>query len=55
MLVLRNRGVQALGFAPKIRTVSRLHAKNEYQNVVVFLNGIDIYYEVIKSIANVPA
>ncbi|KAG6459222.1 hypothetical protein O3G_MSEX011263 [Manduca sexta] len=54
MLVLRNRGVPAVGFSTKVHTESRIHSKNEYLNVETFLRGIDIYLEVIKSLGNLP-
>ncbi|XP_075974107.1 uncharacterized protein LOC142975254 [Anticarsia gemmatalis] len=54
MLVVRNLGIPAIGFATKTRTISRIHGKDEYQNVETFLKGIDIYTEVIKNLANVP-
>lgn len=54
MLVIRNLGIPAIGFAPRRRTIPRLHAKDEYQNVQTFLKGIEIYTELIKNFANVP-
>ncbi|KAJ8730729.1 hypothetical protein PYW08_002142 [Mythimna loreyi] len=55
MLVLRNIGIPAIGFSTKINTTSRLHAKDEYQNVETFLRGIDIYTELIKNLGNTQA
>ncbi|XP_022814274.1 aminoacylase-1-like isoform X4 [Spodoptera litura] len=52
---LRNKGIPTLGFATKTKTIPRLHAKDEYQNVETFLRGIDIYTEVLKGLANVPS
>ncbi|CAH0702373.1 unnamed protein product [Spodoptera exigua] len=51
---IRNKGIPTIGFATKTRTIHRLHAKDEYQNVETFLRGIDIYTEVLKDLANVP-
>ncbi|KAJ8721440.1 hypothetical protein PYW07_002215 [Mythimna separata] len=55
MLVLRNMGIPAIGFTTKINTISRLHAKDEYQNVKTFLKGIDVYTELIKNLGNIPS
>ncbi|CAH1646602.1 unnamed protein product [Spodoptera littoralis] len=52
---IRNKGIPTIGFATKTKTIPRLHAKDEYQNVETFLRGIDIYTEVLKGLANVPS
>ncbi|CAB3223406.1 unnamed protein product [Arctia plantaginis] len=54
MLVVRNLGIPAIGFSPRRRTIPRLHGKDEYQNVLTFLKGIEIYTELIKNLANLP-
>ncbi|KAJ0175489.1 hypothetical protein K1T71_008648 [Dendrolimus kikuchii] len=53
ILPLRNMGIPAIGFSAKTATASRYHNKDEYLNVKTFIKGIDVYYEVIKAIANV--
>lgn len=50
---LRNIGIPSIGFSPKTFTNSRIHGKDEYLNIETFLDGIDIYYEIIKNVANV--
>ncbi|XP_072938842.1 uncharacterized protein [Epargyreus clarus] len=53
MLVMRNAGIPAVGFAPKVRTPNHLHGNDEYLSVEVFLEGIDIYVAILKSLGNV--
>ncbi|KAL0831364.1 hypothetical protein ABMA28_002189 [Loxostege sticticalis] len=55
MLHVRNAGTPAIGFAPKRRTTPRIHAADEYLNIDIFLQGIDIYFPLIINLANVPA
>jgi len=50
---LRKVGIPAFGFSPMNNTPILLHDHNEFLNEKVFLKGIDIYYEVISSLANV--
>ncbi|XP_041971985.1 aminoacylase-1-like [Aricia agestis] len=52
MIYVRSLGIPALGFAPKIRTINRLHDHDEYLPVPVFLQGIDIYVAILMRIAN---
>lgn len=54
MLQVRNIGIPALGFAPKLHTTSRIHGKDEYLNLETFLDGIEFYYEILKRVGNVP-
>ena len=48
-------GIPALGFSPMNNTPILLHDHNEFLNEKVFLRGIDIYCDIIHSVANVPA
>ena len=43
----------ALGFSPMNRTPILLHDHNEYLNEKVFLDGIPIFVEIIKSLGSV--
>ncbi|KAM3964102.1 aminoacylase-1 isoform 2-T2 [Aphomia sociella] len=52
MIVLRNKGIPAIGFAPKSHTISRIHGANEYLNVDTFLRGIDVYVAILQKIGN---
>lgn len=45
-------GISAYGFSPMNNTPTLLHDNDEYLNEQVFLRGIDIYYGIIKSLAN---
>ncbi|XP_063822628.1 aminoacylase-1-like isoform X1 [Ostrinia nubilalis] len=54
MLHIRNIGIPAIGFAPKRRTTSRAHDIDEYLNIDIFLEGIDIYVSLITNLANLP-
>lgn len=45
--------ISALGFSPLMNTVAKLHDHNEYLNVSVFLNGINVYKKLISTLANV--
>lgn len=49
---IRGVGIPAIGFSPICNTPVLLHDHDEHLNVRVFLNGINIYYSLIKSIAN---
>lgn len=51
---LREIGIPALGFSPMNKTPILLHDHNEFLNEDIFLKGIDIYCEIISSLANVP-
>ncbi|KAL1500804.1 hypothetical protein ABEB36_006246 [Hypothenemus hampei] len=50
---VRSVGIPAIGFSPINNTPVLLHDHNEYLNKDVFLKGIDIYYRIIKDIANI--
>ena len=47
-------GTPCLGFSPMNNTPILLHDNNEFLNDKIFLKGIDIYYEIISSLARVP-
>uniref|UniRef100_A0A1B6MHW6 N-acyl-aliphatic-L-amino acid amidohydrolase n=2 Tax=Graphocephala atropunctata TaxID=36148 RepID=A0A1B6MHW6_9HEMI len=49
---LRVLGISAFGFSPMNNTPTLLHDNDEFLNEKVFLRGIDIYYGLIKSLAN---
>lgn len=51
---LREMGYPAIGFSPMNNTPVLLHDHNEFLNRDVFLRGIDIYIQIIESLANVP-
>lgn len=51
---LRNIGCPAIGFSPMNNTPVLLHDHNEFLNSGVFLRGIDIYVELLKSLGSVP-
>ncbi|KAK9500210.1 hypothetical protein O3M35_001511 [Rhynocoris fuscipes] len=50
---LRQIGIDAIGFSPMRLTPILLHADNEMLNERTFLEGIDVYSEVIRAVANV--
>ena len=52
---LRQLGIPALGFSPMNNTPVLLHGNNEYLNEKVFLCGIDIYQNVISTLATMIA
>lgn len=49
---VRDVGIPALGFSPINNTPILLHDHNEYLNKDTFLNGINIYCEVLKHVAH---
>ena len=49
----RTLGIPCLGFSPMNHTPILLHDHNEFLNERVFLDGIDIYKEVIAAAASV--
>ncbi|OCT85693.1 hypothetical protein XELAEV_18023864mg [Xenopus laevis] len=51
---VRGAGYPALGFSPMNNTPILLHDHNEYLNEDVFLRGIQIYTQIISSLASVP-
>jgi len=46
-------GIPAIGFSPMNNTRVLMHADDEYLNVTTFLNGINIYRDLISAVANV--
>ena len=50
---IREVGVPALGFSPMNRTPVLLHDHNEFLNEKVFLDGIGVFVNIVKEIANV--
>ncbi|XP_022177270.1 aminoacylase-1-like isoform X1 [Myzus persicae] len=48
---IRLIGIPALGFSPMMYTPVLLHDHDEYLNENTFLNGINIYYNIIKGLA----
>uniref|UniRef100_A0A2S2PKJ6 N-acyl-aliphatic-L-amino acid amidohydrolase n=1 Tax=Schizaphis graminum TaxID=13262 RepID=A0A2S2PKJ6_SCHGA len=50
---IREIGIPALGFSPINNTPILLHDHDEFLNEKTFLDGIDIYYNIIKSLASV--
>lgn len=52
---LRAEGVPALGFSPMNRTPILLHDHDERLHENVFLQGIDIYMQLLTALASVPA
>lgn len=51
---LRERGIPAFGFSPINNTPILLHDHNEFLNENVFLKGIDILYQIVTDLANMP-
>jgi len=49
---IRQIGIPALGFSPINNTPILLHDHDEFLNEKTFLDGIDIYYNIIKSLAS---
>jgi aminoacylase len=49
---LRKLGLPVLGFSPMNHTPILLHDHNEFLNDKIFLRGIEIYKEIIASLAN---
>ena len=50
---IRNAGIPAFGFSPMPNTPVLLHDHNEFLNEKVFMNGIDIFVDVIVEMASV--
>nr|XP_021201319.2 aminoacylase-1 [Helicoverpa armigera] len=50
---VRDVGIPALGFSPMNNTPVLLHDHDEYLSADIFLKGIDIYVDLITSVANV--
>ena len=51
---LRGLGYPAVGFSPMNNTPILLHDHNEFLNEQVFLHGIEVYYNLLPMLANVP-
>jgi len=49
---IRRVGIPAIGFSPMNKTPILLHDHNEFLNEKIFLRGIEIYLEIIPSVAN---
>ncbi|XP_013136871.1 PREDICTED: aminoacylase-1-like [Papilio polytes] len=52
MVVVRNKGFPAIGFAYRPYTVPRIHAADEYINIAIFQQGIRVYANILKRVAN---
>ena len=50
---LREVGIPAIGFSPMPNTPTLLHDHNEFLNEATFLRGIDIFVDIIASLAEV--
>ena len=50
---IRQVGIPAIGFSPMPNTPVLLHDHNEFLNENIFLRGIDIFTDVVESVANV--
>lgn len=50
---VRSLGIPAIGFSPMNKTPILLHDHDEFLNKDIFLKGIDIYMDIIPSVANV--
>ena len=48
----RFKGYRAYGFSPMNNTPILLHDHNEFIRKDIFLNGIDIYKDIIRELAN---
>ena len=51
---LRELGIPAFGFSPINNTPILLHDNNEFLNEKTFCNGIDILYNIVLDLANMP-
>ena len=49
---IREVGIPALGFSPMPRTPVRLHDHDEFLNERTFLDGIEVFHNVVKEIAS---
>ena len=50
---IREIGVPAFGFSPMPNTPILLHDHNEFLNEKIFLDGIPVFCNIIKEVANV--
>merc|ERR1712130_176491 len=53
MRYLRQVGISAIGFSPMNHTPILLHDHDEFLNEKIFLKGIDIFVDIVSSLANV--
>ncbi|CAH1782537.1 unnamed protein product [Owenia fusiformis] len=51
---LRELGYPAIGFSPINKTPILLHDHNEFLNEDIFMEGIPIYVDIIKALADIP-
>lgn len=54
MVYVRGKGIPALGFSTRTNMVAKLHENDEYIALDTFIKGIDVYVNLIKSLADVP-
>ncbi|XP_013175439.1 PREDICTED: uncharacterized protein LOC106123576 [Papilio xuthus] len=52
MVEVRNKGFPAIGFAYRPYTLPRIHAADEYINIATFQQGIQVYANILKRVAN---
>jgi len=50
---LRQVGIPAIGFSPMPNTPTLLHDHNEFLNEKIFLDGIDVFVDLISNLGNV--
>ncbi len=50
---IREVGIPALGFSPMPNTPVLLHDHNEFLNEKIFIDGIDVMYDLVKELASV--
>lgn len=50
--LLLQLNIPAFGFSPLINTEQRLHSHDEYLNARTYLNGIEIYKNIIFRLGN---
>ena len=49
---IRQIGIPALGFSPMPNTPVLLHDHNEFLNEKIFVDGIDVIYDLVKELAS---
>lgn len=49
---IRQVGIPALGFSPMPNTPVLLHDHNEFLNEKIFVDGIDVIYDLVKELAS---
>lgn len=52
MIVLRNRGIPALGLSAKFYTSSRIHGVDEYLDADILLHGVGVYEKILTKLGN---